>query len=96
MRAWLYLLGGMLIWAIDFFALYIVASVFHTSGTARLITLAVTLLCLCAAAWLARSAWRRAGAAPDPFGRWTHKLAAWTAAAASVAIVWQGLPALLI
>ncbi|WP_084690995.1 OB-fold domain-containing protein [Sphingomonas sp. SRS2] len=46
MRTWAFLLGGLLIWAVHFFSLYIVASIWLSSPLARGLTLLVTLACL--------------------------------------------------
>ena len=43
---WRLLLGGMLIWALHFFALYGVGSIWLSSFTARLLAALATLLCL--------------------------------------------------
>lgn len=94
MRAWAYLMGGLIIWAVHFFAAYIIASIFLTSTTARLLAIAVTLACLAAAAILFRVGWRRRR--DDRLDAWIDKIAAWSGAAAFVAVLWQGLPALLI
>src|SRR3546814_3421636 len=48
MRAWAFLLGGMIVWTVHFFMLYIIASIFLTSTLSRTLTLLVTLLCLAA------------------------------------------------
>ena len=96
MRAWAFMLGGMIVWAIHFFALYIVASVFLTSTTSRILTVVITLACLAAAGILlskAARAIRREGG--DAFSRWQTYFAGLTAALALVAILWQGLPALI-
>jgi uncharacterized membrane protein len=96
MRAWAYMLGGLIIWAIHFFAVYIAASIFLTSTTSRIITLLVTLACLASAAVLAVLGWAGRSRTEEPFGRWSHDIAALSGAAAFIAVAWQGLPALLI
>lgn len=96
MRAWAFMLGGMIVWTVHFFSLYIVASIFLTSLTSRILTVAITLACLAAAGLLlvrAQRAIRRARA--DAFSRWEAYLAALTAALALVAVLWQGLPAII-
>ena len=96
MRAWAFMLGGMIVWAVHFFALYIVASIFLTSTTSRVLTVLITLVCLAAAGLLlqrSRRAIRHEG--DDAFTRWQAYLAALTAALALVAILWQGLPAFI-
>lgn len=96
MRAWAYMLGGLLLWTLHFFSLYAAGSLFLTTTTTRIIVLVVTLACLGAAAWLTRAAWRRRGDSGDPFGTWTHHIAALSGATGCIAIFWQGLPAILI
>lgn len=95
MRAWAILLGGLLVWTVHFFTLYAVASIFPGTLLARVLTGAVTLACLAAAAWLLRSALRAGRAEGDAFTGWTHRIAALAAGIALVAILWQGFPALL-
>ena len=96
MRAWTYMLGGLILWAVHFFALYITASVFHTSDTTRVITVAITVLCLAGAGWLVWTAWHARAGDTDPFGAWTHYIAMLAGAIGCISILWQGLPALLI
>lgn len=96
MRAWAFMLGGMIVWAVHFFALYIVANIFLTSTTSRVLTVLITLACLATAGLLlmrtTRALRRHEG---DAFTRWQAYLAALTAALALVAILWQGLPAFI-
>ncbi len=96
MRAWAYLLGGLLVWAVHFFALYAAASIFLTSPTSRAITAVATLICLAAAALLGVRGWAGRRGGGEPFGKWVHTIAALSGAAAFIAIAWQALPALLI
>jgi hypothetical protein len=91
-RAWSYLLGGLLIWTVHFFGAYIIASIF----TSRVLTGLLTILCLAASVLLALAAWRNKATAPDLFRRWMDWTAFLAAAIASVGILWQGLPAILI
>jgi hypothetical protein len=96
MRSWTFLLGGLLVWALHFFLVYGIASVFPGTTQARILTLAATLLCLGGALLLLRPAvwhWREAGR--DGLSRWMSGVAAGGAALAVVAIVFQGLPAML-
>lgn len=95
MRAWALLLGGLIVWAVHFFTLYIVASVFLTTDTARLLALLATFGCLVADALILRAALRKRAAASDPPSQWIASLAALGAALSLVAVAWQGLPALL-
>lgn len=96
MRIWADLLGGLIIWAVHFFALYLVASIYLTSTTSRILATAVTLGCLLAAGLFVWQAW---STGPDPeesFGSWSRRLALLSGIAVMIAILWQGLPAVLI
>jgi hypothetical protein len=95
-RAWTYLLGGLLAWTVHFFGAYIIASVFLTSPTSRILTGLLTVLCLAASVLLAIAAWRNCGEAGDKFRGWMDWIAFLGAVFASVSILWQGLPAILI
>lgn len=93
MRQWSLLLGGLVVWAFHFFALYIVASVFPGAGTARWLTAAVTLPALAAdgiVLWIALH--RQA----DDLDRWIRRLGSLGAVLSLVAVLWQALPAILI
>ena len=90
---WTYLLSGLILWTIHFFALYILASVFLTTPLARALVLAVTILCLGLAGWLFAGSMRRR--ARDPAEKWMRSVSLCGLALAAIAILWQGLPALL-
>ena len=92
MRAWAWLLGGLIVWTVHFFAIYIVASVFLTTTIARALTLLVTLACLAADGWLVARLRRQGGG--DDFSEWLRTLALIGAGISAVAVLWQGLPAL--
>jgi hypothetical protein len=94
MRGWTFLLGGLIVWAVHFFALYGIASVFLTTTLARLLTLGMTLLCLAADAILLRDALRPPSTQPSE--AWMRAVALCGLAISAVAILWQALPALLI
>lgn len=89
---WRLLLGGMLIWALHFFGLYGIGSIWHSSMTARLPAAVLTVLCLAGEGRLIMRLSRRGG---DDLDGWMRKLALAFVVLASVAIIWQGLPALL-
>ena len=97
MRAWLVLLGGLLIWAAHFFAVYAVASLFPGTDTAWYLTLLLTVVATGAAAWL----WWRTRRVPqddragDDLGRWMEGLASMSCALALIAIFYQGALTLL-
>lgn len=95
MRAWRHILGGLLLWAVHFGAVYVITSVFLTSPTSRILVALVTLVCLGAVAVFLRHACTDR-APDDDDARWQRKIAILTSIAASIAIVWQGLPALLV
>lgn len=93
MGAWRLLLGGLTVWAAHFFALYAVASIFESSMTARLLVGALTAVALAANAAILVLALRRpAGGA---FSRWVRSLGLIGAGFSIVAVIWQGLPALI-
>lgn len=91
MREWRFLLGGLIIWTVHFFALYIVASVFLTTPLARLLTVLITLACLAGEAVLFARA-RKSAQTREP---WLRTVALSSIGLSAVAITWQGLPALL-
>lgn len=93
-RGWTFLLAGLIVWAVHFFALYAIASIFLTTMPARLATLGITLLCLGADLTLFRQARRSVFA--DPTERWMRGVAMSGLAVSAVAIIWQTMPALLI
>lgn len=93
MRTWLLLLGGLIVWAVQFFALYIVASIFGSAPIARISTALITLACLAADAAILVAALR--ARLDNGFGQWVRSLAVTGAAFSIVAVLWQGLPALI-
>ena len=96
MRAWAFLLGGMIVWSAHFFLLYIVASIFLDTFLARVLTIVITLACLAAdGALLARAARLLRGGRTDEVAGWMASFAGLLAALSLVAVLWQGLPALL-
>lgn len=96
MRTWVYLLGGLLVWAAHFFTVYLASIIFLTSNTTRIIAGVATAVCLLAAGALAIFGWAGRTGSGERVGRWTHTIAALSGAAAFIAVAWQGLPALLI
>lgn len=94
MRSWLLLLGGLLVWVVHFFALYAVGSIFLTTNLARGLTILLTIFCLAATAVIARRASR--GCPSDAENRWIRAVGLWSVGIGAVAILWQGLVALLI
>lgn len=64
MRSWISLLAGLLVWAVRFFALYAVGSIFLTTDVARALTIALTLICLVTIGLIGRRAWLARGLDP--------------------------------
>jgi hypothetical protein len=94
LRGWTFLLGGLIIWAVHFFALYIVASVFLTTPLARMLTLLISLVCLGAGVLLLVRIWR--SDVSTAMDEWTRGVALLGAMISIVAVLWQALPALLV
>lgn len=91
------MLGGLLLWAGHFFGLYIIASIFLTSTTSRVLALVLTIPALVAGVLLLRRAYlNRERRDADGFGPWADGLALAGAALALVAICWQALAAILV
>ena len=95
MRSWILLLGGWLVWTVHFFSLYAIASVFLTSTLSRILTLIVTVACAAANGLLLWRVFSAAGRAGDELSRWIYILAGLAAIISLLAVLWQGLPALL-
>lgn len=96
MRPWALLLGGLVIWAVQFFLLYGLASIAPGTQAARTGTLIVTTACAAANVFLLVFAVRSAARHPEEFERWLLKLSIAGTALSLVAVLWQGLPALLV
>lgn len=94
-RYWTFLLGGVIVWAVDFFLLYAIASIFLTTPLARVLAIIVTLGALAADSVLIWIAWNRHRTATDDYRRWFATLALLSAAISMLAVLWQGFPAIL-
>lgn len=97
MKAWLELLGGLLIWTGHFLGLYLLASIAdiapaRADGPLVAATIAFTVACALAAGALAVLAWRKAERG-EPIERFRARLAALGGAVAAVAVTWQSAPA---
>lgn len=97
MRAWLWMLGGLVVWTAHFFAVYGAGSLFPGQPIARWLTLAITVVAASVAAWLC---WRCSRAARrqeegDDFSRWMAGLSAFGSGLAVIAVLYGGAPALL-
>lgn len=94
MRGWSGLLGGFIVWAVHFFALYIIGSVFLTTSLARVLVGIVTLACLAAITVLLVRILRTT--TPSPMEGWMRVVALGGVGLSVVAIVWQALPAVIL
>ena len=95
MRTWFILLGGMIVWAVHFLSLFILASVFESGMIARAGVGLLTLGCAATDAALLVLCWRairRSGT--DSLVRWIGSLGAVMVGLSLVAVVWQSMPAL--
>lgn len=101
MRTWALALGGMGVWAVHFAGVYAIASVFDVIAEAeapgaRLWTAGLTVACILADAAIALLIRRRRRAdvrgGPED---WLLTLGGLGAGFSFVAVLWQGLPALL-
>lgn len=96
MRVWLVLLGGMIVWTIHFFSIYAFGSIWLTSPTARVLTGLVTALCLAAdAAIFVLCARLTPSTAPGLPLYWPARAGLIGAGLSFIAVLWQGLPALI-
>ena len=95
MRSWTSMLGGLIVWAAHFFALYAIASIFLTTPTARVLALLATAACFAADGWLLRRDLRRLRGETDEPSRWMTLIALLSSAISLVAVLWQGFPAVL-
>ena len=96
MRAWLLLLSGLIVWTAHFFGVYTAASLFPGTALARWLTGFLTLAALgllVAITYAVKSKWRRRE--NDSLALWADRLALLGGAIAGIAILYQGLPALV-
>lgn len=94
MRNWAFMLSGLILWAVHFFALYAVASIFLTTPLARALTLLLTSICIAFGALMFVRTLR--SSAPTVLDAWIRAIALGSLGIAGVAIVWQSLPALFV
>jgi len=93
-RGWTFLLAGLIIWAVHFFALYAIASIFLTTPLARGLTILVTLMCLSLGGLLFARTLRTD--MPASMDAWMRAIALCGLGLSAIAILWQALPALLV
>lgn len=96
MVTWRSTLGGFVVWTGHFFGVYAAGSLFPGSSIARVLTLVLTVIALAAVGWQSWRVLRRPpGAIVDDVTRWLSGLALAGCAMAGIAILYQGLPAVL-
>lgn len=100
MRAWVLMLGGMVVWGLHFGGVYAIASVAAVVDEAdallaRWIIGGFSLLCFAAAAGFGIWGLRDLRAGGEPMRRLIATIGAVGGGIAAVAVVWQGLPALV-
>lgn len=101
MRLWILMLGGLVVWSLHFGGVYAIASIAAVLDeadalAARWIIGGFTVLCFAAAGGFGIAGLLRLRAAgDDPFHRFTGTVAALGGGVSAVAVVWQGLPALV-
>lgn len=93
MPSWLIMLGGLWVWALHFFALYAIGEFMDEETRARPWVVALTLVALIADGILIAVILKQTPA--DTFERWRRSIAATAAALSGLAVLWQGLPALI-
>lgn len=87
------LLGGLLVWAAHFFALYGIGEFAGVSAASRSAVLLLSMIALAADFLLFRRL--RPFPRADEFARWRTAVASGGLALSAVAVVWQTLPALV-
>ncbi len=97
MRAWAWMMGGLLVWTVHFLGVYSLASLADVVSTAdalvwRGVTLGFSLVCVLATATLLWLAIRRLRTPLDDMARFQHLLATLAAGVSLLAISWQTLP----
>jgi len=93
MRFWRNLLGGPLLWAAHFLAVYGIAGVLPGTRAAIVLVLLVTGVALAATSWQFARTVSAVRGADDDLQRWSSSLALFGYALAGAAITYQGLPA---
>lgn len=100
MRRWLLMLAGLLVWTVHFLGVYGIASVAEVvdradAPPARWTVGAFTLACIAADAAIGAAALRSLRRETDGLNRFIAKAAALAAGLSAIAVIWQGLPALV-
>ncbi len=96
MRLWLIMLGGLLVWAVHFFALYAVGSIAISGALARIGWASLTAACIAADLVVLVLVIRRSRASkPASFAAWAAGTGTVAALLSIIAVLWQGLPAIV-
>ncbi len=90
MRAWLLILGGLIVWAAHFVAIYAIGSVFPGQANARWLVLAATVAAIGGNLAIL---WRTTGPRADALDGWICSIGRIGAALSILAVVWQTAPA---
>lgn len=100
MRAWAWMTGGLIVWALHFVGVYTLSSLADVVASAddpawRAAALAFSGVCVLASAVLLALAAKRLRCAGGDSRRFSDQLAALGAVLALIAIVWQALPTVI-
>lgn len=100
MRAWILMFGGMAVWGLHFGGVYAIASVADVvdeadARLARWVIGGFTLLCFSGASAFGLWGLRSLRAPGDPLARLVSTIGAVGGGFAAIAVIWQGLPALV-
>jgi hypothetical protein len=90
---WFLLLGGLLVWAAHFLALYIIGEALGASRAARVTIIALSLIAVAADGTIAYHISGRS--AETGFERWRRSVVLIGAGLSAIAIVWQTLPVIV-
>ncbi|MDQ8028286.1 MAG: hypothetical protein REJ23_06140 [Brevundimonas sp.] len=98
MKTWVWMLGGLIVWAVHFAGIYAIASVADVVARAdalswRMAALAFSGVCALVCAGLLALAARRIRTGPPP-GTFADQMATLGAVLALISIFWQALPTL--
>lgn len=93
MRIWILLIGGLLVWAAHFFALYGIGEFAGAGAGPRASVVGLTAAALGLVAWLAFRT--RSPATSDDLAAWSVRLGQGALLLSAVAIAWQAFPAFL-
>lgn len=99
MQRWLYMLGGLLVWAVHFVGVYVIASIGDVVSSAddptwRLAGLAFSTVCAAVALGLLVQSLRRADDGTDTVDL-GNTLARFGALLALISVIWQTLPTIV-